>query len=65
MVRAGEESFVIAEGRPLRWSFGGYREVDTPLVDAKLITPPSMVRALMAGYRPALHESVLKRRASS
>ena len=65
MVRAGEESFGIAEGRPLRWSFGGYREVDTPLVDAKLITPPSMVRALMAGYRPALHESVLKRRASS
>jgi hypothetical protein len=57
MVQAGEESFVIAGGRALRWSFGGYREVKAPLIDAKLITPPSTVRALQAGYRPVLHES--------
>ena len=26
--------------------------------DAKLLTPPSTVRAFAAGYRPVLHESV-------
>jgi hypothetical protein len=64
MVQAGEESFVITDGRPLRWSFGGYREVDTPLADARLITPPSIVRLLMAGYKPVLHESAEARRNS-
>ncbi|HVV39750.1 MAG TPA: hypothetical protein VHC94_01650 [Nitrobacter sp.] len=57
MVRAEEESFLVLGGRALRWTFGGYRAVDAPLVDAQLITPPSTVRALAAGYRPALHES--------
>ncbi|MBS0529319.1 MAG: hypothetical protein JSS22_08020 [Proteobacteria bacterium] len=57
MVQAGEESFLIARGRPLRWSFDGYRDVSAPLADAKLITPPSAVRALAAGYRAVLHES--------
>jgi hypothetical protein len=61
MVQAGQESFVVAGGRPLRWTFGGYREVDVPLVDAKLITPPSTVRALAAGYKPVLHGSAQHR----
>jgi hypothetical protein len=60
MVQAGKESVLIAGGRPLRWTFGGYREADAPLADAKLITPPSTVRALAAGYRPVLHESAQK-----
>jgi hypothetical protein len=57
MVQAGEESFLIAEGRALRWSFAGYTEVDHALTDAKLLTPPSTVRAFSAGYRPILHPS--------
>jgi hypothetical protein len=57
MVRAGEESFVIADGRPLMWTFGGYLGVNAPLADARLITPPSTVRALGAGYKPVLHGS--------
>ncbi|MBN9007808.1 MAG: hypothetical protein J0H40_20620 [Rhizobiales bacterium] len=60
MVQAGQESFVVASGRPLRWTFGGYRAVDAPLVDAKLITPLSTVRALAAGYKPVLHKSAQK-----
>jgi hypothetical protein len=65
MVQAGEESFVIMNGLPLRWSFTGYRAVDAPFSDARLITPPSTVRALAAGYKPVLHGSASKRRASS
>ena len=36
MVQAGEESFVIMNGLPLRWSFTGYRAVDAPFSDARL-----------------------------
>jgi hypothetical protein len=57
MVQAGDDSFMIAGGRPLRWTFDGYFEASAPLADARLITPPSIVRALMAGYRPVLHGS--------
>ncbi len=57
MVQASGGSFLIASGRLLRWTFDGYREADAPFADARLITPPSTVRALMAGYRPALHGS--------
>ena len=57
MVQAGEESFLIAGGKPLRWSFAGYRKVEGLTGEAMLITPPSTVRALVAGFHPALHPS--------
>src|SRR5690348_15303396 len=57
MVQAGPESFLIVGGKPLRWSFAGYRKVDAPIGEAMLITPPSTVRALAAGFRPVLHPS--------
>jgi hypothetical protein len=57
MVQAGGDSFVISQGRPLRWSAGGYSEVSGPLQDPMLLTPPSTLRAFMAGYRPVLHPS--------
>jgi len=57
MVQAGADSFVIARGRPLRWSPGGYREVAAALHEPMLLTPPSTLRAFMAGYRPVLHPS--------
>ena len=60
MVRAGEESFLIAQGKPLLWSPSGYRAVKGGVNDAKLLTPPSTVRAFAAGYRVVLHESVGK-----
>ncbi len=58
MVQSGEESFLIAQGRALLWSPSGYRAVKDEIKDAKLLTPPSIVRAFVAGYRPVLHESV-------
>jgi hypothetical protein len=60
MIQAGEESFLIAGGKALRWSPSGYRAVRGEIGDAKLLTPPSIVRAFAAGYRPVLHKSVGK-----
>jgi hypothetical protein len=57
MVQAGEESFLIVSGKALRWSPSGYRAVKGAISDAKLLTPPSTVRAFAAGYRPVLHPS--------
>jgi hypothetical protein len=57
MVQAGGESFLIAQGRALAWSPAGYREPQNALGDGMLLTPPSTLRALSAGYRPVLHPS--------
>ena len=57
MVQDGEESFLIAAGRALKWSPAGYTKADRKLNDPKLLTPPSTVRAFAAGFRPVLHPS--------
>jgi hypothetical protein len=60
MVQAGEQSFLIVGGKPLLWTPSGYRKVAGRIGDAKLLTPPSTVRAFAAGYRPVLHESAME-----
>ena len=60
MVQAGEESFLIAGGKPQMWSPSGYRAVKGRIGDAELLTPPSTVRAFLAGYRPVIHPSAGK-----
>jgi hypothetical protein len=60
MVACGDESYLIAQGRALFWSPGGYREAKAPIEGAMLLTPPSTLRALDAGYRPVLHESAME-----
>jgi hypothetical protein len=57
MVQAGVDSFVIARGRALRWSPGGYSKASGALHEPMLLTPPSTLRAFLAGYRPVLHPS--------
>jgi hypothetical protein len=57
MVQAGADCYVIVRGRALLWTWNGYREVSDALRDASLLTPPSTLRALAAGYRPVLHPS--------
>jgi hypothetical protein len=57
MVQVGTEIFMIAFCKPLRWSFAGYERVQAPIEQAMLLTPPSTVQALAAGYRPELHPS--------
>ena len=60
MIQSGTESYLIAQGRASLWSPGGYREIRNALADAMLLTPPSTLRALGAGYRPVLHESAVE-----
>ena len=57
MVTRGNESYLILESRALAWSPAGYRQVENVLENALVLTPPSTLRALSAGYRPALHRS--------
>jgi len=61
MVQQDGESFLIAQGQTWLWSPAGYRETQHALQDARLLTPPSTLRALAAGYRPVLHPSVISR----
>src|SRR3977135_3672802 len=56
MVQQGAESFLIVQGRALLWSPAGYCKAYSMLEDAMLLTPPSTLRALSAGYRPVLHK---------
>jgi hypothetical protein len=60
MVQEGNGSYLFARGRVLSWSPAGYRQAQNALQDAKLLTPPSTLRALSAGYKPALHPSAVE-----
>ncbi|WFU44005.1 hypothetical protein QA640_17075 [Bradyrhizobium sp. CB82] len=57
MVQEGEESFLIARGGAALWSPAGYVAAKRELDKAMLLTPPSTLRALSAGYEPVLHPS--------
>jgi hypothetical protein len=60
MVQSGVDSFVIVKGRAHLWSFAGYGPATPVPREAKLLTPPSTLRALSAGYRPILHPSATR-----
>ena len=60
MVQDADESFLIADGRALKWSPAGYTKAERALNDARLLTPPSTVRAFATGFRPVLHPSALR-----
>jgi hypothetical protein len=57
MVQVAAESFLVLQGRTLAWSMAGYRAADHAIKDAMLLTPPSTLRAISAGYRPVVHAS--------
>lgn len=58
MLWADGDCHLAAQGRMFRWSPGGYRPVLASPKDSRLVTPPSTLRALAAGYGPVLHPSV-------
>ena len=60
MLQEGPESFLVVQGRALAWSSAGYRKAPNAIQDAMLLTPPSTLRALLAGYRPVLHRSAME-----
>jgi hypothetical protein len=51
---------LILNGLARRWSLRGYSTPEAPLDGARLITPPSIVGALRAGYRPCLDASAFR-----
>jgi hypothetical protein len=57
MVQQDGESYLIAQGKSWLWSPAGYRAAPDTIKAAMLLTPPSTLRALSAGYRPVLHPS--------
>jgi hypothetical protein len=59
MVQQGEDSFLLVHGKALLWSPAGYAASERPLEKAALLTPPSTLRAIIAGYRPVLHPTAL------
>jgi len=59
MLQDGNESYLIVQGRALLWSPAGYLKAQTAIQGAMLLTPPSTLRALSAGYRPVVHGSAV------
>jgi hypothetical protein len=57
MVQEGDESFLIVAGKALAWSPAGYARAPRALSQPMLLTPPSTLRAIIAGYEPVLHPS--------
>lgn len=58
MITAGGDAYLVASGTTFQWSARGYRSTRSlPFVDG-ILTPPSTLRALEAGYRPVLHPSI-------
>jgi hypothetical protein len=54
MIAAAGEAYSIAGGRAFRWTERGYETAEIPRADG-LLTPPSILGAIGAGYRPVLH----------
>jgi hypothetical protein len=59
MVRRGGAPGLLIGRRVLPWSFSGYGApiAVSPATPVELLTPPSVVAAIAAGYRPLLHPS--------
>ena len=58
MVVAAGSAFTLRLGQAYRWTADGYAPPEHfPSADG-LLTPPSTVLALAAGYRPAIHPSI-------
>jgi len=57
MLQAGNDSYLMVQGRALPWTPAGYREAHRAIGGAALLTPPSTLRAFIGGYTPLLHPS--------
>ena len=64
---SGEQAYLVWGGHLLAWSAGGYRErrLRPKDVTVKVLTPPSTVAAIRAGYVPEVHASAKRDRRAS
>lgn len=55
----GKQFRVMRQGRPWHWTFDGYASAGAidPASSVELVTPPAVIAALRAGYRPLWHPS--------
>jgi hypothetical protein len=58
MVAAAGSAFTLHSGRAHRWTNDGYAPPERLRHADALLTPPSTLKALDLGYRPALHPSI-------
>jgi hypothetical protein len=58
-IRLGDQPFLVHGRHLLPWTFDGYGSPQRRPQDASatVLTPRSLVAALIAGYRPLLHPS--------
>jgi hypothetical protein len=59
MVGVEQDSFVVVAGNARRWTPAGYEPSRAASACMAVLTPPSTLRALQAGYQPCLHPSAL------
>lgn len=59
MIGVGESSFLVIAECVRRWTPSAYVAVAVEPGNAMLLTPPSILRTLAAGYRPCFHPSAL------
>ena len=58
VIAAAGEAYTIAHGRAFRWTAQGYESVGKISRADGLLTPPSTLLAISAGYRPVLHPAI-------
>ena len=58
MIAADGAAYTVVRGRAFRWTERGYAAAQEIPHAAGLLTPPSTLAALRAGYRPALHPDI-------
>jgi hypothetical protein len=51
-------AYVVAGGRAFRWTERGYEPPEKIARADGLLTPPSTLKALQAGYRPIIHPTI-------
>jgi hypothetical protein len=57
MIGAGSVAFLVFRNEIWRWNPSSYEIARNELEGAALLTPPSTLRTLVAGYQPRLHSS--------
>ncbi len=60
MVEHEGAAFAVKADKMLLWSFDGYQKAISIVPNAKLLTPPSIIAILAAGYKPRWHASAQK-----
>jgi len=60
VIAAAGEAYTIAGGRAFRWTDRGYAAAAAPKIPRAegLLTPPSTLGTIRAGYRPVLHPEI-------